>query len=189
MVIMRLKVFPHVYEPREDSYLMLSAVNCEKGERVLDMGCGTGIIAIKAALQGAKVLAIDVNKLAAKNALYNARLNGVKVKILVSDLFSAINTKTEFDKIFFNPPYIAEEPSDIYSLSWAAGKNMEIVLRFLEDVRNFLSENGKCYIIVSTLGKPGKVLKAIEKQGFSFRVIASERFFFEEIKLVEISNS
>jgi len=185
---MHLKVFPDVYEPGEDSYLMLGAVKCERGERVLDMGCGCGILAVKAALQGAKVLAVDINRRAAKNALYNAKLNGVKVKTLVSDLFSAINPKAEFDRIFFNPPYVAEEASDVYSRSWAAGENMETVLRFLEDLPDFLSRKGRCYLIVSTAGKPEKVLKAIERQGFSFRTIASERFFFEEIKLVEILN-
>lgn len=182
---MKIKVFTDVYEPREDSYLMLSHVSCKQGEKVLDMGCGSGIIGVKAALQGAEVIAIDINKQAVKNTLYNAMLNKVKIKAVVSDLFSGLR-KTKFDKIFFNPPYTAEEPSDIYSRSWAAGKNMETVLRFLEELPRFLKEKGKCYIIISSSGKPEKILKKIKKLGFDYKICGYERFFFEEIKLVEI---
>ncbi|HIQ50094.1 MAG TPA: methyltransferase domain-containing protein [Nanoarchaeota archaeon] len=183
---MKLKVFPQVYEPREDSYLMLRVVNCKIGEKVLDMGCGTGIIGIKAALQKANVLAIDINKQAVKNTIYNAKLNNVKIKAIACNLFSGLNKTIKFNKIFFNPPYIAEEPKDIYTFSWAAGEKMQIVLEFLEELPNFLSKNGKCYIIISSCGKPEKILRKIKEIGFCFNVIASQRFFFEEIKLLEI---
>ena len=186
MISMKIEVFPQVYEPREDSYLMLKAVKCRKGERILDMGCGSGIIAVKAALQGANVVAVDVNKDAVKNAYYNSVLNGVRIKCLVSDLFSGLKNSKKFQKIFFNPPYLAEEPNDVYSRSWAGGKNMEIILRFLEEVKSFLSENGKCYIIVSTAGKEKRVLEKIKDAGYEFNIIGKEKFFFEEIKLVEI---
>lgn len=183
---MKLEVFPQVYEPREDSYLMLRAVNCKNGERVLDMGCGSGIIGIKAALQGANVLAVDINKQAVKNAIHNAELNNVKIKAVASDLFSALSKKVRFDKIFFNPPYIAEDPKDIYAFSWAAGEEMQTVLRFIDELPNFLAKNGKCYIIISSSGKPEKILKKIKETGLHFDIITSQKFFFEEIKLVEI---
>jgi len=54
-----------VYEPEDDSYMLLDALLSRdlEGKRVLDMGTGTGIIAIAAAQAGADVTAVDVNPL------------------------------------------------------------------------------------------------------------------------------
>ena len=55
--------------------------------RVLDLGCGTGVLAIAAArvLPGARVLAVDNDPLATAIARDNARLNGVGRRVRVID--------------------------------------------------------------------------------------------------------
>ncbi len=63
---------------------------------------------------------------------------------------------------------------------------MEVILRFLEEMKNFLSENGKCYIIVSTTGKEKKIFEKIKDVDCKFNVLGKKKFFFEEIKLIEI---
>lgn len=65
----------------QTTYLMISSLMDEAvaGKSVLDMGCGTGILAILAAMRGAKspVTAIDIDHIAAESALENSALNGV----------------------------------------------------------------------------------------------------------------
>ncbi len=188
---MEIKVFESVYEPREDSYLLLRSVKCSSGERVLDMGCGSGIIAVSAALQGAKVIAVDINKEAVKNTLFNARMNNVKIFVIAGDLFSPLKKSLKFDKIFFNPPYLPEErdEKDALSLAWGGGKDgIEIILRFLEELPDFLKENGKCFMIVSTLAKLGKVEKFLENIGMEKRKLSEIPFFFERLELWEIKH-
>ncbi|PID89376.1 MAG: 50S ribosomal protein L11 methyltransferase, partial [Bacteroidia bacterium] len=64
----------------ETTTLMLEALlECDlHGKKVLDVGCGTGILAIFAAQQGAKVLGVDIEDNAYQNALENVKLNKVE---------------------------------------------------------------------------------------------------------------
>ena len=89
---------------------MLSQVNFEESDKVLDLGCGYGAVGIYAArLIGAdKVFMCDVDPLAVRLARQNAMLNQVpEVRIIESDGFKNL-TDTGFTKILSNPPYHAD---------------------------------------------------------------------------------
>lgn len=86
------------------THLMLSLIRSldVKGKRVLDMGCGTGILAILAAKCGAgETLAIDVDEWAYRNALENVARNNVRVDVRLGDAQSIPNSEC-FDYIFAN---------------------------------------------------------------------------------------
>src|ERR1700712_3850597 len=69
-----ISVLPQVYPGGIDSELTSEAVGSPKGLSVLDLCTGTGIVAIKAALGGAKnVIAVDLNPEAVKNAKINTK--------------------------------------------------------------------------------------------------------------------
>lgn len=79
---------------------------------VLDMGCGSGAIAISLALaQGAtvQVTALDVSEQALAIARENARALGARVRFVQSDWFEALTPEDRFDLILSNPPYIAAD--------------------------------------------------------------------------------
>ncbi len=184
---MKLKVFPSVYEPREDSYLLLEYVKCKQGEKVLDIGCGSGIIAIKAALQGAKVFAIDLNPEAVKNTLFNARINNVKIYCIVGNLFDPLNTRIKFDKIFFNPPYLPEMPSDKYSLAWAGGKEgIEIAKKFIIAAKDFLSAKGEIFLVISSSGNKERFMKIV-KEFYTIEILKELPLFFEKLYLLKLT--
>ncbi len=172
-----------IYQPDEDSFLMLKYVKVKKGETILDMGCGSGIIGIKAGNMGAKVSAVDINKDAVVYTVKKGKEEGIKIFGIVSDLFSGIKN-VKFDRIFFNPPYLQEEPNDMYSRSWAGGKNMETVFDFLKEAINFVKK--EILIIVSSLGKEKELLDFAEKL-YDVEILEKKRFFFEEIKLVRLT--
>ena len=102
----KIKVNCGVYPPSEDSYLLIECIDVGK-EKVLEIGTGTGIIALHAAKNGAVVTTVDKNQKAVKNARGNAEKNGINIDIKQSDLFSSVDGM--FDVIIFNPPYL---PSD-----------------------------------------------------------------------------
>lgn len=80
------------------------AVNVSRpGQRALDVGTGTGIVAICLAKAGLNVVATDVSGTAVRNAQANARRNGVEIRCCVSDLLHSVDEK--FDLITINPPY------------------------------------------------------------------------------------
>ena len=69
-----IDTLPEVYDPNEDSYLMLKIVEVKEGEMFLEMGSGTGLTAIHAAKAGARVTAADINP----NAVQCTRRNALK---------------------------------------------------------------------------------------------------------------
>lgn len=96
--------------PDRGTLAMLSRANFQPGEKVLDLGCGYGLVGIYAAkICGEEnVLMSDVMRIAAGCARQNAEANGVPgVRIVVSDGFRDID-ETGFDIILSNPPYHAD---------------------------------------------------------------------------------
>ena len=80
------------------------------GKRVVDIGTGTGILALAAARAGAAfVVAADINPNAALNAADNARANGLsgRVYAVCSDLLGALKPGPLFDVILSSPPSFA----------------------------------------------------------------------------------
>jgi 16S rRNA (guanine1207-N2)-methyltransferase len=74
------------------------------GKRVLDLGCGYGLLALKASLAGAEVTALDDDLLAVRSAHRNAHAYGTDVRCLHSDVDSTLQDET-FDEIWMNPPF------------------------------------------------------------------------------------
>ena len=179
-----------IYEPSEDSYLLLEFVKnyAKKGMKVLDMGTGSGIQAIGAIEKGAEVLAVDVNK----EAVEHCEKKGINA--LQSDLFE--NVKGKFDLIIFNPPYLPEEKVNmgikftekdfnyVNDIALVGGKHgWETTDRFLFEAKNYLNEDGKILISFSSLS--GDVLRIIEKYGFKYKRLGEKRVFFESLYVYE----
>ncbi len=74
------------------------------GQRVLELGCGYGIIALGASLAGAEVTALDDDLLAVRATHQNARHYGADVRALHSDVDSELQGET-FDVVLMNPPF------------------------------------------------------------------------------------
>lgn len=100
----RLVIRKGVYKPLEDSRMMGRAIEQYAFGKMLDLGTGTGIQGIIAALRGCDVTFADINPEAVACAKENARINGVKGRFVVSDLFS--NIKGKFNVISFDPPFL-----------------------------------------------------------------------------------
>lgn len=85
-----------------------------KSRRILDLGTGTGCIAITLALEcpGVLVCAIDASKAALDVAQSNAQRLNANVRFLHSDWYAAVAGET-FDVIVSNPPYIAAEDAHL----------------------------------------------------------------------------
>lgn len=88
----------------ETTHLMISAIlkMDVKDKKVLDMGCGSGILAIMASMKGAsEVTAIDIDEWSFNNTLENAELNGIgNIRVLLGD--ANLLTDQSFDMILAN---------------------------------------------------------------------------------------
>lgn len=125
---------------------MLSAVEFLPDDKILDMGCGYGVVGILAArLIGEKnVTMCDISESAVKQAKMNAELNGVPdIDIKISDGFSEI-ADNDFTLILSNPPYHADfsVPKRFIEVGFkklAVGGKMIMVTKRLDWYKNKLT--------------------------------------------------
>jgi release factor glutamine methyltransferase len=172
-----------VYGPSDDSFLMIDVIARLplNGKRVLDLGTGSGILALYCSMHGADVTASDVNEEAISEAGRTARILGVQMKLVVSDLFS--NIQGRFDLILFNPPYL---PSEGYGDRSVDGGPLGTTLidRFLDRLSSHLNRNAETLLLLSTLNDPGSVQR--RHGNFEFSTAATKRLFFEEIQVLRL---
>jgi release factor glutamine methyltransferase len=180
-----------VYEPAEDTFLLVDNLKVEEKEVVLDMGTGCGILAVLAAKKAKKVVATDINPYAVKCAEKNAKMNGVeeKIEFRLGDLFQPIKPNETFSLILFNAPYLPSEPYEERSWigkGWAGGPSgRKVIDRFIVDASKFLMVDGRILLVQSSLSDINKTLEKFEGAGLKARVVAEVRFPFERIALVE----
>jgi len=175
-----------IYGPREDSYLLQKYVKqiVKRGDKVLDMGAGSGIQAITALEITGDVTAVDINP----KALEKIKNEQPWVKALESDLFKNLNFNDKFDVIIFNPPYLprdSREPKDS-SLSTTGGKEgHEIIQKFLKQARSHLEPQGIILLIYSSLS--GDIENIACFFGYNLEVLETISFDFEKIHIAKLT--
>jgi release factor glutamine methyltransferase len=140
-------VLPNVFPPSNDSKLLVENLPELNSAKVLDIATGCGVIAIFAALNGAKhVTALDINPSAVKCAQLNVINHGVSdcVDVQLSDLFNQVQPQL-FDVITVNLPFRNKQAPDmVASAQWDT--DFELHRRFFSQVVKYLRQQGKLYM-------------------------------------------
>ena len=176
-----IQVASEVYNPSDDSFLILKITEASPGQKLLDMGTGSGIVALHAAKAGAVVTAVDINPNAVQCARSNALRNDLKMDAIESDLFEKVPGL--FDVIVFNPPYLPDEdgPPSWMEKAWAGGGDgSDVIIGFLDHAWRHLSPKGEIYMILSSIGGLRSILRAA-KERYEMEMIEEKHMFFESI--------
>ncbi|MBT4258174.1 methyltransferase [archaeon] len=175
-----------IYEPEKDSFLLSKTLReilpnllrKKPNLTFLEIGAGSGIqlqTAIETGIKKENIFAADINP-AAVNHCKKRGFNCIK-----SNLFEKIVGK--FDIIIFNPPYLPEdekEPTDSKLATTGGKQGGEIVNKFLKSAKSHLNHQGMILLLVSDL------TKGINFKKIKLKVLAKEKIFFEELKVLEI---
>jgi len=158
------------------------------GRQVLDMGTGSGILALAAARRGATVLAVDVNPAAAKAASANAEANGLagRVSVRTSDLFAGVGDE-KFDVIVWNPPFYPKPPLHPARAAWDAGDSYEVIRRFAASAASHLHRGGKCILIFSSDMDIPMIIGMFTLHGFRTSTLNTYRRFLESFEVHSFS--
>lgn len=185
MEIDNLKLKQEVYKPAEDSFILAENLLVDKGDVVLDIGTGTGILALAAAEKADKVVGTDINPIAVELARENARVNGIgNVEFIQCDLFPPGNER--FDLIVFNPPYLPVKEPGLLEKAWSGGEGgIEIIERFLNSVSKHLKEDGVFELLVSSLGDMERIDEIMKRNKIESEIIDKRRLFFEELSVIK----
>lgn len=175
-----------IYEPREDSMLIINEVRKLAHGNVLDMGTGSGILALAAAQKAEFVIGVDINKEALAFAKQQAEKYEIRnVKFYHSNIFSYFEEHPwKFDLIIFNPPYLPEdlrEPEESRLLTTGGKHGYEVLEGFFSQASRYLMPYGKILIVFSSITGKDKIHEIIEKYGFDYQKLAEEDIFAETL--------
>jgi release factor glutamine methyltransferase len=162
-----------------------------KNKRVVDIGTGSGIMALAAARAGASVLAIDINPSAARSALDNARANGLgdRVIVLCSNLLSAVTPRAQFDVILSNPPLFADEPRDLADRAWNAGPGYRDIALMFEQAHERLAPDGLMYLLILSGSDMELLGTLIRRAGFQARPVHERSSPMGSVQISELRPS
>lgn len=172
-----------VYPPSDDSILLIESLNVSPGERILEIGCGSGVVSIHCAKNGCTVTAVDINPSAVECTEENARLNGVAIDVRGSDLFQ--NVPERFDTIVFNLPYLPVIDEGELAKAWSGGEDgMGPLPRLMTESKDHLYNGGRVVVVVSSLMDQDKLNALLSK--YEVKKLGEVPLFFERLEVLEI---
>ena len=179
----------NVYIPAEDSYLLADNLEIKPGQSVLEIGTGSGIVAMYASRLTDRITVTDINFDACMLAEKNFKENNIEnIEILFGNLFEVVENR-KFDVILFNTPYLPTEDDEVLedtiNYAFDGGLNgRKVIDLFLNEVGNHLNDGGIVQMIQSSLSGNEETLEKFDQLGFIAEIAASEHFFFEDITLI-----
>ncbi|XP_075766473.1 methyltransferase HEMK2 [Pelodiscus sinensis] len=198
--------FSEVYEPAEDTYLLLDALEQdavpirEAGVEIsLEVGSGSGVVStFLASIVGPSALYIctDINPMAAFCTLETAVLNKVYIHPVITDLVTGLLPRLngKVDLLLFNPPYVATSSEEVEShgieAAWAGGKNgREVMDRLFPLVPDLLSTGGLFYLVTVKENNPDEILETMKKYGLRGTRVLSRQAGRETLSILKFSKS
>lgn len=169
---------PGVYAPQHDTRILMRALHRERirpGADVLDVGTGSGALAVCAAQLGARVTAVDIAWRAVLCARVNAALSGQRVTVRRGDLSVAGGG---YDLVISNPPYVPapdhELPRRGRARAWDGGPDgRDVVDRVCRSAARSLRPRGVLLMVHSELCDTETTLRQLRRAGL--RATVSDR--------------
>ncbi|XP_060888900.1 methyltransferase N6AMT1 [Labrus mixtus] len=198
--------FRDVYEPAEDSFLLIDALE-KDAERLqlmspsvcLEVGSGSGVVsAFLASVIGpsALYLCTDVNPAAAQCTAKTASCNNVSLQPVLTSLVDSLLPRLggKVDVLLFNPPYVVTPSEEVGSrgieAAWAGGRRgREVTDRFLPLVAPLLSSKGLFYLITIAENDPEEIIHSLCKHGLKGESCLSTRAGNERLSVLRFHRS
>ena len=196
---MQLKVDERVLIPRpetEELVELILAENPEENLKVLDIGTGSGAIALALAKNRPdwSVTAADISQDALDLSLENAKAQNLNLSFIKSDCFSEISAK--YDIIVSNPPYISRADevevglnvlhSEPYLALFADEDGLAIYRRIAEDSKDYLNDGGKIYLEIGY--KQGQNVPALFMENLPEKRVRTLKDQFGQDRMVVIDD-
>ena len=196
---MQLKVDERVLIPRPETEELVDLIlteNPEKNLKVLDIGTGSGAIALALAKNRPDwtITASDISQDALDLASKNAEFQNLNIFLKKSDCFSEISSK--YDIIVSNPPYISRRDESEVGLNvlhsephlalFADEDGLAIYRRIAEEAKDYLNDGGKIYLEIGY--KPGFSVPTLFKENLPDKRVRTLKDQFGQDRMVVVDD-
>jgi release factor glutamine methyltransferase len=149
-----------------------------KNRSFLELGAGSGLIALYAAREGARVTASDINAVAIHSLEMNSHSNRIPLTIIKSDLFTKIPQQA-FDIIAINPPYYKKQPKTPAEYAWYCGEQGEYFQQLFSSLQSYMHPQSMVLMVLCD-GCDLEMIKAMAAaNGFAFNCVLEKANWVE----------
>jgi release factor glutamine methyltransferase len=172
---LKLDVLPNVYSLLFFSDTLWFAKKISKivgSKSLLEIGTGTGAIAVLCANNGAEVVATDINPDAVENAKLNAKRYNLQISVRQGDMYSPIKDNEKFDYIFWSHPFNNwDTPVDDLLLQSGMDYHYEGLEKYISQVKNHLKEGGKLLLGTGDTADLKTIAEFGHKSGYTMKLL------------------
>lgn len=172
------------WDPRDTPSLrkLMRTTGVVKGQRVLEIGTGTGLLAVCALQAGAvRAVATDINPNAVLNARYNGSRLGFGARLEVRPVsrerpgaFEVIRADEQFDVIVSNPPWVNRVPQNIAEFA-LYDASFHLMRTLLDGLPKHLRPGGKVLLAYGCVDGIKTLKIECAKRGYAIRVVDDDR--------------
>ncbi len=170
-------IYRNVFWPHEDAKALVRNYTIKHGETVLDIGTGSGVLAVLSAYKGAqKVLAIDINPEAIKLTKINAQKHGFEniIEARLSDGVSNLKLEEKFDVIISNPPMTDKTANDLVEATMY-DSGFKLHKDIFQAADKHLKPNGRLYLTQANFGSLDKMLELANSSNFNVELVGENK--------------
>lgn len=165
-----------VYEPAEDTFFFADNISHERGRAALEIGTGSGLLTKILEERFETVIGTDISY-GALVGQQNKIKNGVCC-------FGADAIGAKFDLVVCNLPYLPSDGISDRTVDGGEG-GLQMPLQILISASRCVSAKGRIVFLTSSLADYQRLIESVHLLGFSMKIIARKRLFFEELILVQ----
>lgn len=145
-----------------------TVVSTLKASSVLDLGCGTGILALIVSRYAREVVGVDIDPNAVVCAQHNAVLNNIEnVRFLLGDGYAPV-AQQRFDLIISNPPFYPAQGIVQPPTPMCINTGRALLYSLIEDVRQHLNPCGRALFVTSSLSDNNQVRSLLQDNALDF---------------------
>lgn len=175
-----------VYEPSEDTFLLLDAIESFRNffKRVVEVGSGSGIVTLALAKLSDETFAVDISDEAVRSTWRKLKSSPHinTSHVIRGDILSMFRDSPLFDLIISNPPYLPVEGLGDETIEGG----IDFLKQVISQSKSKITDRGVLVIVASTLTSGlDEILSYLRTEGFNPYIKLSRKLFFEEIIIIE----
>lgn len=172
-------IFPNVFSPKyftDSIWFARTVARIVGNHSLLEIGTGTGIVAVFAGLNGAKVTATDINSDAVQNATYNFKNHNLPIDTYVGSLFDPLPKASKFEYIFWNHPFnFGENPDEEMLLKAGFDYHYESLDSYFAQAHLHLQPDGRLLLGTGNLALLSEIEGIANRHTYTMKLVESTK--------------